>query len=136
MLVGTPELSSLEYNHHSAKSNIVLSVNLLQNVLRVYVKGLEELTVADTKITAEGFLGIGNLVTSVSPNTVRIRSCTCSKFIPVLRASSRIRAFHAVPYRKIPSQKATAAECGASKGRTANGVGCKEPTMAACTPPS
>jgi hypothetical protein len=35
----------------------------------------------------------------------------------------------------MPSQKATAAEWGVKNGRMATGVGCKDPTMAACTPP-
>jgi hypothetical protein len=91
--------------------------------------------VAATKMTALGFLGRGKRVTSVSAKTVRIRSTTCSRVIDPESNLSRISTSHAVPCCNMPSQKATAAEWGVKNGRMATGVGCKDPTMAACTPP-
>lgn len=94
------------------------------------------LTVAPTKITARGFLGIGNRVTSVRDNTFRIRSLTSSRVIAAFcTASSSLSASHAVACLNIPSQNATTAECGDRKGRVATGVGWRDPTIAACTPP-
>lgn len=102
---------------------------------RVLDKGFIELTVAPTKMTAAGFLGIGKRVTSVRDKTVLMRSTTCSRVIDPFTSSSRISTSQAVPYCKMPSQNATAAECGVKNGSIAKGVGCNDPTMAACTPP-
>lgn len=95
------------------------------------------LTVAATKITALGFLGIGKRVTSVRDSTFRIRSLTSSRVIAAFcTARSSLSASHAVACFNIPSQNATTAECGERKGRVATGVGCRDPTIAACTPPN
>ena len=94
------------------------------------------LTVAPTKITALGFLGMGKRVTSVRDSTFRIRSLTSSRVIAAFcTARSSLSASHAVACFNIPSQNATTAECGDRKGRVASGVGCRDPTIAACTPP-
>jgi hypothetical protein len=84
----------------------------------------KELTVAATRITASGFLGIGKRVTSVSDSTFLIRSLTSSRVIATLSAArSSLSASQAVPCFKIPSQNATTAECGERKGSVATGVG-------------
>lgn len=96
----------------------------------------DELTVAATSITALGFFGIGKRVTSVRDSTFRIRSLTSSRVMAdFCNARSFLNASQAVPCFKIPSQNATTAECGERKGSVAIGVGCRDPTIAACTPP-
>ena len=107
----------------------------LRNVLNV-VKQDQELTVAATSMTALGFFGIGKRVTSVRESTFRIRSLTSSRVMAdFCNARSCLNASQAVPCFKIPSQNATTAECGERKGNVAIGVGCRDPTIAACTPP-
>lgn len=94
------------------------------------------LTVAATNITALGFFGIGKRVTSVRESTFLILSITSSGVKHTFcKARSSLSASHAVAYLSTPSQNATTAECGDRNGRVATGLGYKDPTMAACTPP-
>lgn len=118
----------VKYNHTRIPPNFE---NVPTGLLGILI-----LTVAATNITAFGFLGIGKPVTSVRDSTFRIRSLTSSSVIAALCTErSSLSASHAVPCFNMPSQNATTAECGERNGKVAIGVGCKDPTMAACTPP-